>query len=710
MSFSFVRCLVSTRCWPVLFWLLPLLSGNAAVSLGTEPQSLSSLQSYTGLWDMPNARVLPDWNMRFKVDDSGLYRFYGGALGLFDRLEIQGQISRANTSGPIFGTGVDYGNFKDRSAGAKLVLKKEDGLWPQLAIGLYDPLGTGVFRQRYVVASKLLGSLDLSLGLGQGMLAGGDLAFLENKPPTLGEFGFVTASPFQKTALFGGAELHLTPNLTLSAEYSSLDYENLKFGEEAEIPVNVGLKYKLFDFLRLHAGYSRGEDLMWGVNFQMPLEPYGPRGWSAEQDYQADEWIRWEAYEADNAYLSRLIGKELVIDGFDVKQVSCGINGLWIQAYNAKYLSNARAFGRIARIVDAVAPERITRIYINLMSQGQIRQSLAVSRANLRAFLDRRMDKQGFLGFADFDLYGSDHWQEFFAGSFSTYEPTSSKWRLQLRPQLKTLIEDPADFFLHKLVMQANFFYYPWENGQFITSVEQTLFNEMDQALNAEPLEDDPARTGWLAYETESRTRLTTGVFDQTFPLPWDVWGRMSLGYLETQFAGLSWECFRYFHDGLWGMGLQGEVMRKRDPVNSFTLSDESDKIFDTFYLNLYSQIWPSQGLEAGVKLGQFLGGDRGAKFEIRRSFKYFTIGGYFTMTRGGDFDNPLNIGNSQKGIYISIPMSIFSNKERTGHLTYGMGSFLRDAGQETRLPNTLYPINPWSTTTHTRQHLGEMR
>ena len=123
---------------------------------------------------MPNARVLPDWNVRFKYGRSDPYRYYGVALGLFDRLEFHGQFTEVTTIEAF--PGYSYGNYKDRNAGARLVLIKEDKIWPQVALGAYDPVGTSLFPSRYIVFNKLFNNIDFTIGLGQGLLGGEYLA------------------------------------------------------------------------------------------------------------------------------------------------------------------------------------------------------------------------------------------------------------------------------------------------------------------------------------------------------------------------------------------------------------------------------------------------------------------------------------------------------------------------------------------------------
>ena len=61
--------------------------------------------------------------------------------------------------------------LRDRSYEAKARLVKETDLFPELAIGIRDILGTGVWGGEYLVGTKLVGPAEISVGLGWGRFA-----------------------------------------------------------------------------------------------------------------------------------------------------------------------------------------------------------------------------------------------------------------------------------------------------------------------------------------------------------------------------------------------------------------------------------------------------------------------------------------------------------------------------------------------------------
>lgn len=694
-----------------VFFLVLSACGMVLADTTTTARPLASLQSFTGIWDMPTARILPDWQVRVKYGKSEPYRYYGVALGLFDRLEFHGQFTE-NSALMAF-AGYDYGYHKDRNAGARLVLLKEDAHLPQIAIGAYDPIGTSLFPSRYLVLSKMFGNLDVTLGLGQGLLGSEALADItrDGRSETF-DTTFLLSDPFRQTSLFGGIEYHFSKDLTFSAEYSSLKYEGMHGAPaQARWPVNLGLKYRFGKHLFLQGGFMRGSEWSLGLSIDLPLDPEGMLPWEKEAPYRSTEKKRWQAYEADNRQMAALIAHELQDDGFIGVETSVSDQAIWIEFINSKYLSNAKAFGRIAQIVDRIAPERKTTLYLNLSSNGQVIQSLRASRQELRAFINGKLDKEAFLEFAELSLYNSRQHDSFFAepDNISSYQAQDDWFDYDVNLKVRTFLNNRAGFFKHKVFLQPRFSVFPWKNSALLGELEFTLLNELDEVLFP-PLEPEPTRTDLIGYEQESRLRISVLAFDQHASLPFNVSGRFSAGLFESAYAGVGMEVFRFFNNGRFGIGLESTAVRKRDSENNFKLSSAITKTYDSHFLNLYTLLWPSQGLEAGLKAGQFLAGDQGVRIELRRSFKYFTIGAWYTHTDTDDFIAAENRAAREKGVFIRVPFSIFSDHDRRGHLYYSFASFTRDPGQIVRQPSRLYPMNPYKSMHHTRATLEDMR
>ena len=672
---------------------------------------------------MPTARILPDWSMRVKVGQEDPWTYYGGAAGLLNLVEFHGQYTRISTIQAF--EEYDYGDYKDRSAGARLVLLRESEFLPQIAGGFFDATGTGLFSTRYIAASKMIRNIDVTIGLGQGLLAG------EYTGSGTGE-DFLTSDPFRETRLFGGMEWHISPRLTFAAEYDSLDRDNMfgyrnnsgemfgyrnNSGERVKsdapaLDISVGLKYKLTPHIHTTAACMGGDTLAWSVDIPFDLKPEGFLAWEKSPPYIPGEKLKWQAQEADNDHLSKLLCEELKKSGFKNVSAACGPQAVWLSFENTRHLSSSRALGHAADVCDKLLPSRITTFFLNIKENSTIILSLSTSRSAFQAFRDHRLDREGFLAYAHLKLHREENWKAFNPDGtpIKMAHAQEKRFSFQIDPKITTFLNNRNGFFKHKGFLRFRSGYRPWVGAKVHGEVQWTLFNEYDEVDYSALEDENSVRTDLLDYEAPSDLRVSMLALEQKVALPWSIQGRVAVGAFESAYAGIGAELFRYFSDGLWGMGIESEWVRKRDPDNNFNLRDYPDKWYTPMYLHLYAQVLPSQGIEAGLTVGEFLAGDRGFRVDIRRSFNYFTLGAWYTKTDTDIFDSPKNRGTDQKGVYIRFPFSIFKPQDKPGHLNYAITSFTRDPGAQVRQPDSLYPLSPWSTPDHARRTIEDMR
>ena len=253
-----------------------LLCGVATIGGGLVALSPASAQQQSeyirdtfgeiGMLDMPSAHLADDGQLAFTFGDVGSTQRYNLSFQALPWLEASFRYSRP------YGYLTDP-NFYDRSFGAKIRLWREDAIMPDISVGIRDMLGTGVYSSEYVVASKHIGSLDLTGGLGWGRLAdahtipnpfGYVLSSFKTRnsgvADTGGQFNWRQFFRGPRAGVMGGIVWH-TPidNLSLLAEYSPDTYkgEAINGGLKVRSPVNVGLNYQ-FGALSLTGGWFYG--------------------------------------------------------------------------------------------------------------------------------------------------------------------------------------------------------------------------------------------------------------------------------------------------------------------------------------------------------------------------------------------------------------------------------------------------------------------
>jgi hypothetical protein len=694
------------------FSALSGIIGGASVTAREIPVPFPSNSGASGLFDMPSARLMPDWSMRVHYSKSDPFSNYGVSVTFLPWLEVTGRLIEINSLFLESGRWEGYGNYKDKAVDFKLRLLEED-VWPALAIGATDIHGTSLFASRYLVAGKMFGPLDITLGLGQGILAGETIDDYIGGTGGGGadnSFPILTAGNME-TRLFGGAELRITDNLSLLAEYSSIDYEILKgIDEPAASPVNIGLKYRMGDHIELAASYQRGEVFSGSVSFVTQMKPQGMLPWKKQPIWHADDELRRQAADASNEGLASIIQAEVVAERFSNVRVSVADATVWLEIENPTYQSNMKALGRALRTICSFLPDRIKEIYISLKSKDLIMLTLTIGRRDFEAFVDGRLTSDGLRTFITFNNVGTELRDDFSAHSpgASAITPLKGSKKLSFwyKPSWKTLLNDPSGFMKHDLSIMWKGRYYPWAGGIIKGMVKMPLYNNIS-SVN-EVVEKEPARTDFVEYRSQTDIRLESLAFDQVFDLPGRWLARGEVGIFESAYGGFGAELFRFSESGRWGMGVESEVVWKRDVENSFKF--RSSTTYWTSFFNFYYKVFPSLGVDAGVKLGRFLGGDWGGRLDVSRTFKYFTLGAWYSITDTSHFTASYNRDYRDKGVYLTIPFSLFTDRDHPSRLSYSLSPWTRDPGQTVSQINSLYPLSRMGDTDNVNRHLDELK
>ena len=120
----------------------------------------------TGLITLPSARMQADGSLTATIARNEVADIYNVTFQATPFIETSFRYSIFNPRDRV----VSIDENRDRSYEVKLRLLQENARLPELAIGIRDILGTGVWSGEYLVASKLIGALDISGGLGWGSI------------------------------------------------------------------------------------------------------------------------------------------------------------------------------------------------------------------------------------------------------------------------------------------------------------------------------------------------------------------------------------------------------------------------------------------------------------------------------------------------------------------------------------------------------------
>jgi hypothetical protein len=223
-----------------------------------------------GLIDMPSARMAADGELSVSASYSLNVQRYTLGFQALPWLETSFRYSGLEDFDPRFSV------YFDRAFAVKVRLWEESGLLPAIAVGTNDLIGTGIYSSEYIVATKQIGTVDLTLGMGWGRLATANtfrnpLSLLSRSFDTRGNsvglggnFDFGRYFHGRQAGLFGGVAWK-TPleGLTMLAEYSSDHYVD-ETANGTFVPtnqINLGVSYAPFKSMSLGLGWLYGRSV-----------------------------------------------------------------------------------------------------------------------------------------------------------------------------------------------------------------------------------------------------------------------------------------------------------------------------------------------------------------------------------------------------------------------------------------------------------------
>lgn len=267
--------------------LLPFLHVNADEFSYPTLQPSQSDFGGVGLMQMPTGRMAPEGEFNFATTYNDEYQHFTASVQLFPWFETNIRYTLVQdllySSDPTFSGNTKY---TDKGIDFKVRLLEESNWLPETSIGVRDFGGTGLFDGEFIAATKRVGPLDFTLGIGWGYIGNSgnltsdkkDLNYNCDRDTSYGgKGGTVDYQRWFKgcAALFGGVE-YQTPwkPLRLKVEYDGNDYQSdfPVVAGAAEMPqdskFNYGMLYRFGDWGDLHLSYERGNTWTLGFSLQ----------------------------------------------------------------------------------------------------------------------------------------------------------------------------------------------------------------------------------------------------------------------------------------------------------------------------------------------------------------------------------------------------------------------------------------------------------
>ncbi|MBK1634120.1 YjbH domain-containing protein [Rhodovulum adriaticum] len=650
---------------------------------------------YPGLIDMPTAHSRPDGELAFTSS------FFAGQLRntatfqLLPRLSGSFRYSSMKDIRPNVG-GAVVNSYFDRSFSLHYRLMDETPSRPAVAVGLNDFLGTGLYASEYLVASKTLNDrLRLTGGIGWGRLAGvggfdnplgvfsDSLRTRSAKAKPLG--GRVnTGNWFQgDAALFGGVEWQATERLSFAVEYSSDANPNESPSAfKRESPFNFGATYALRPGVALSAHYLYGSEL--GAQLTMTLNPKSPPAYGGRDNAPPPVVPRdslaalgWPDDVVAEGGLRQKVASALAAQGIGLHAMQLQGDAVRLEIENNTYPREAQAIGRTARALTGLMPPGVERFVIVPVTAGMAASEVEIARGDLETL--------------EHDLQnGWRSYQRSQIGAAAAGAPPAVPGRYpafqwSLKPYITPSLFDPDNPLRADLGAEVSAMFQPMRGVEVSGTFRKKIVGNLDQSTRASTSVLPRVRSDFNLYDRAGDPEVTSLTGAYYFKPGQDIYGRVTAGYLEPMFGGVSAELLWKPVDSRMALGVEVNYAKQRDFNQLFGFQDYDVM---TGHVSAYWDI--GNGFHTQVDAGRYLAGDWGATFSLDREFENgWRVGAFATLTDVpfSDFGE----GSFDKGIRVTVPISWLSGQPTKDAYTATLRPVTRDGGARLNVDGRLY-------------------
>lgn len=582
----------------------------------------------------------------------------------------------------------------DRSFSFQYRLADEGRYRPAIAIGINDLLGTGVYGGEYIVASKALSPrLRASLGLGWGRLGsyGGftnPLSVIDDsfrtRPTNRGAQGgtFEPQSWFRgDAAFFGGVEWRASDRLNFIIEYSSDAYQREDGSAfDRKSPLNFGLSYRYSDRTTIDVRYLYGSEL--GLQLTYALNPKKPRAGSGLDEAPPPVLRRTDAGEGydwldvDGDRFARETSRALAREGVTLEGAELDGKTLRVEVRNDRYAIASQAIGRTARVLSRSAPPDVETFDIRLAVNGMPVTSVILRRSDLEDL--------------EFHPVAADLMRartRIFDAPESLAD-LPGRWPVLdygVAPYLTPSLFDPDDPVRMDIGLAFTGRYEPRPGLVFSGKIHQKLLGNLDKGNRPSTSVLPRVRSEAYLYYKGGDTTIPELTAAYYFRPGRNVFGRVTVGYLESMFGGISTELLWKPQNSRLALGAEMNYVRQRDFDQLFGFRNYS---VATGHLSAYYDF--GRGYKGQLDVGRYLAGDVGATLGLSREFgNGWKIGAFATVTdvSAAEFGE----GSFDKGITITVPLDWVTGKPNKDRYSTVIRPVQRDGGARLGVTGRLY-------------------
>ncbi len=644
---------------------------------------------------MPNARIMPEASLRFNFSSSYPNEFTSLTATPFNWLEATYRY--AEIKNERYGPSGYSGNqtLKDKGFDIKARILKESYLMPAVALGLRDIAGTGLFSSEYIVSSKKFKFLDLSIGIGWGVLGADNnisnpLKNLDDsfrlRNNSLGQGGsFSLKNWFSGPAsLFGGVEYDLPKRgLRLKVEYDTSNPDSFKRVEKVSSRINFGLNYSFSENLNISTSFERGSQFR--VSFKLKgnfLEDTIPKP-KPKTVQRLNENQKRRIIE-NNEIFYRSLNLSLRDESIYLQASSLKEKEVDVAIASSRFYSITRPIGRTARIAASLVPDQVEKINLYSMNGDFEIAKFSLSKEEFLKAESKEISSAELL--LSSEINSSDEKPLYENASFiPTVNFPEFEWNMS--PALKHQIGGPEGFYLGQLFWKTDTILKIRRNLLLYTSFGINIYDTFDDFNNPSQSSIPRVRSDIQDYLSEGKNNIQRMQLEY-FGSPYkDIFTRFDLGLLEEMFGGVGGEILYRPFNKKYSIGMSVHKVKQRSYNQLFSFRDYSTV---TGHIGFYYDL-PYQ-VRSQLLMGKYLAGDKGLTLDLSRRFNSgFTLGVFATKTNlsAQEFGE----GSFDKGFYISVPTQLFYSDFRSGNISFGLHPLTKDGGAILNKHNSLISI-----------------
>lgn len=654
----------------------------------------------TGLIDMPSAEMLPDGQVAVGISTFGATTRTTLTFQALPRIQASFRysgIKDANLAG--------FDTYRDRSFDVRFLVNRERRYLPAVTVGLQDFAGTGIYAGEFVAATKnfsggrIPGVIKATVGLGWGRLgSSGSIGtpFGSDRPSfqsgdTGGELS-VDQWFRGDAAPFAGVEWQVNDKWGLKAEYSSDAYVT-----ETDLGVidrksrfNFGAEYQVSNGVRLGGYYLYGSEV--GLNLQIQLNPNSPvsklripapRPYdvrpSRRADPQAydDDWVVTDA--AASGEVRDAMIPMLEAEGLTLIEVRTTASTTEVRYSNDEYGTAAVSVGRVARVMARLLPASVETFRIVPVVNNLAQSAVIFRRSDLEALEFSPNAPDALLAVTGFSSA-----DPVLAGS-ARNEALFPKFNWSIGPYLTQRYFDPNEPIRLDAGVSLNLSYQPAPGWKIAGQVQHRLTGNISDIFRQNESKLEHVRSDAVEYDQGGATSIPQLYASRQWKTSPDVYTRVSAGYLERMFGGVSAEVLWKPVASRLALGVEANYVKQRafDDILGF-----QDYSVATGHASAYYEF--NHGLTGTLDVGRYLAGDVGATFTLEREFANgWRLGGFFTLTDATAEE--FGAGSFDKGITVTIPAEWLLGRPDTRVRSTTIRPFTRDGGARLNVPGRLY-------------------